>query len=288
MQLPLCFLSVIEMEAQKNEMRCDFMIPSITNMENAFSLKGKNAVITGGNRGIGKGIADAFAQCGANIAIIARDEKSANDTIAELSKYGGKYMYFQGDVTDIQSAKAAVEAAVKEYGTLDILVNNSGIGRFFDTLDMDEDLRDWFDVINVNLNGYFVMSYLVGKQMRKQNHGRIINISSNAANIVNLPQRMVSYSASKAAIDRMTKCLAHEWAPLNIRVNAISPGYTETELTFDKNPEFINYWTAATPVERFGKPIEIGALAVYLASPASEQVTGAIFTIDGGYSLANC
>ena len=175
---------------------------------------------------------------------------------------------------------------VKDYGSIDALVNNSGIGRFFDTLDQDEDLKDWLDVINVNLNGYFTMCYLVGRVMRDQNYGRMVNISSNASRFVNLPQRMVSYSASKAAIDRMTQCLAHEWAKYNIRVNAIAPGYTETELTFDKNPDFIKYWMSATPVGRFGKPIEIGALAVYLVSEASEQMTGAILTIDGGYVLA--
>lgn len=260
----------------------------IESMKDAFSVKGKNVVITGGNRGIGKGIATAMAECGANVAILARDQKSADETIAILNGYGGKHRFFKCDTADIQSAKQAVDAVVAEYGTIDALVNNAGIGRFFDSLEMDEDLSDWFDVINVNLNGYFVMSHFVGKVMKKQNYGRIVNISSNASRIVNRPQRMVSYSASKAAIDRMTKCLAHEWAPYNMRVNAIAPGYTETELTFDKDPKYINYWMACTPVGRFGKTIEIGALAIYLISDASDQVTGDIITIDGGYSLANC
>jgi NAD(P)-dependent dehydrogenase (short-subunit alcohol dehydrogenase family) len=258
----------------------------IKNMENAFSVKGKNILITGGNRGIGKGISTAMAQSGANVAILARNEESSIATIEELNQYGGDHRYYYGDVTDIKSAKTAVEDIVKDYGTIDALVNNSGIGRFFDTLDQDEDLKDWHDVINVNLNGYFTMCYLVGRVMRDQNYGRMVNISSNASRFVNLPQRMVSYSASKAAIDRMTQCLAHEWAKYNIRVNAIAPGYTETELTFDKNPDYIRYWMSATPVGRFGKPIEIGALAVYLVSEASEQMTGAILTIDGGYMLA--
>jgi NAD(P)-dependent dehydrogenase (short-subunit alcohol dehydrogenase family) len=259
----------------------------IASMEDAFSVKGKNVLITGGNRGIGKGISTAMAQSGANVAIMARDEKSSLETLEELKQYGGIHRYYYGDVTDLKSAKAAVGGMAGDYGRIDALVNNAGIGRFFDTLDADENLKDWFDVINVNLNGYFIMSYLVGKVMRSQNYGRIVNISSNASNIVNLPQRMVSYSASKAAIDRMTMCLAHEWAPHNIRVNAIAPGYTETELTFDKNPEYIDFWMAATPVGRFGKPIEMGALAVYLVSEASEQMTGAVLTIDGGYMLAN-
>lgn len=262
------------------------MIPSMNSMENAFSVKGKNVLITGGNRGIGKGIAIAMAQSSANVAILARDEKTSRETVEELKQYGGKYLSYYCDVTDIKSAKAAVQSVARDFGSIDVLVNNSGIGRFFDTLEEDDDLKDWYDVINVNLNGYYTMCHLVGKVMRDQNYGRIINISSNASRIVNIPQKMVSYSASKAAIDRMTKSLAYEWAGYNIRVNAIAPGYTETELTFDKNPEYIDYWMSATPVGRFGKPIEIGALAVYLASPASEQMTGAILTIDGGYMLA--
>jgi NAD(P)-dependent dehydrogenase (short-subunit alcohol dehydrogenase family) len=262
------------------------MIPSIETMENAFSVKGKNVVITGGNRGIGKGIAQAMAQCSANVAVLARDMETSQKTIDELQVYGGTYRSYQCDVTDIDSAKKAVADVVKDYGSIDVLVNNSGIGRFFNVLDEDESLKNWFDVINVNLNGYFIMSYLVAKQMRRQNYGRIINISSNASRIVNLPQRMSSYNASKAAIDRMTMCLAHEWAEYNIRVNAIAPGYTETDLTYDKDTDKIEYWMSATPVGRFGKPIEVGAMAVYLASPATEQVTGAVFTIDGGYMLA--
>ena len=262
------------------------MIPSIETMENAFNIKGKNIMITGGNRGIGKGIATAMAQSGANIAILARDEASSRRTVEELSAYGGSHRWYSCDVSKMETAKKAVSDMVNDYKTIDVLVNNSGIGRFFNVLDEDESLKDWYDVINVNLNGYFLMSYLAGKVMKEQNYGRIINISSNASRIVNLPQRMVSYNVSKAGIDRMTKCLAHEWAEYNIRINAIAPGYTETELTFDKGSENIDYWMASTPVGRFGKPIEIGALAVYLASPASEQMTGAVLTIDGGYMLA--
>ena len=262
------------------------MIPSIGSMENAFSIKGKNVIVTGGNRGIGKGIVTAMAQSGANVAILARDEATSMKAIEELSSYGGKYRYFKCDVTKVKMAKAAVEEVANEFGTIDVLVNNAGIARFFNVLDEDESLKNWNDVINLNLNGYFTMSYLVGKVMKKQSYGRIINISSNSSRIVNLPQRMVSYNVSKAGIDRMTKCLAHEWAQYNIRVNAIAPGYTETELTFDKDTDKIEYWMSATPVGRFGKTIEIGALAVYLASPASEQMTGAVLTIDGGYMLA--
>jgi len=262
------------------------MIPSFEKMSQAFDIKGKNVIITGGNRGIGKGIAQAMAQCGANVAILARDMEASKRTVEELGVYGGAHRGYSCDVTVFESAKQAVDDVARDFGVIDVLVNNSGIGRFFNVLDEDESLKNWFDVINVNLNGYFIMSYLVAKYMKKQNHGRIINISSNASRIVNLPQRMSSYNVSKAGVDRMTMCLAHEWAEYNIRVNAIAPGYTETDLTYDKDTDKIEYWMSATPVGRFGKPIEVGAMAVYLASPATEQVTGDVLTIDGGYMLA--
>jgi NAD(P)-dependent dehydrogenase (short-subunit alcohol dehydrogenase family) len=261
----------------------------ITSMENAFSVKGKNVLITGGGRGLGKGISVAMAQCGANVAIMARGEKAAQETIKEISEYGGTHRFYYGDVTDIEGARSVVDKVVKDYGKIDVLVNNAGITRFFNVLDMDESLKDWFDVLNVNLNGTFIMSHLVGKKMKESGGGRIINISSNASRIVNLPQRMCSYSASKAAIDRLTKCLAHEWAPYNIRVNAIAPGYTDSDLTPVEGPEleaYMKYWMDSTPTGRFNKPIEVGALAVFLASEASEQMTGTICTIDGGYMLA--
>jgi NAD(P)-dependent dehydrogenase (short-subunit alcohol dehydrogenase family) len=260
----------------------------ISSMKDAFSVKGKNVLITGGNRGIGRGISMAMAQCGANVAIMARDEKAAKSTLGEISAYGGFHRFYPGDVTKIADAKRVVAGVVKDYGKLDVLVNNSGIVRFFNVLEMDESLKDWFDVLNVNLNGVFIMSHFAGKAMREAGGGCIINISSNASRIVNLPQRICSYSASKAALDRLTKSLAHEWAPYRIRVNAIAPGYTETDLTPEgQDLEALEkYWKASTPTGRFNKTIEVGALAVFLASEASEQMTGTVSTIDGGYMLA--
>jgi len=260
----------------------------ISSMKNAFSVQGKNVLVTGGNRGIGKGISIAMAECGANVAIMARDREVAQATIDELTSHGGIYRFYPGDVTSIHDAKRVVGSVVQDYGKMDVLVNNAGIARFFNVLDMDESLKDWFDVLNVNLNGAFIMSHFAGRAMRESGGGCIINISSNASRIVNLPQRMCSYSAAKAALDRLTKSLAHEWAPYKIRVNAIAPGYTETDLT----PEgadieaLTKYWTASTPTGRFNKTIEVGALAVFLASEAAEQMTGTVTTIDGGYMLA--
>ncbi|NLM45366.1 MAG: 3-oxoacyl-ACP reductase FabG [Firmicutes bacterium] len=259
----------------------------ITGMEGAFSLKGKTAFITGGNRGIGKGIALAMAQSGANVAIMARAEKKAEETLAELAAWGGTHRFYKGDVTDFAGAKAAVEKAIEDYGKIDILVNNSGIARVGPVLDMDENLKDWYDVINVNLHGVFVMSYLVGRHMRDTGGGVVINISSNAAQIVNLPLFHSAYSTAKAGVDRLTKMLAVEWAPYNIRVNAIAPGYTYSDLMQkgEEHEGFLKEILAKTPTGRFGEPIEVGALAVFLASEAAGQITGAVVTIDGGYSL---
>lgn len=260
----------------------------ITTMNNALSLRGKNVLITGGNRGIGKGIAQAMVQCGANIAIMARDEKKAHDTLEELTAMGGAHRFYRGDVTDYEGARNVVHSMVKDYGKIDVLVNNSGIARIGAVLDMDESLQDWFDTINVNLNGVLYMSYLAGNFMKKAGSGNIINISSNAGQIVNLPIPHAAYSVAKAGVDRLTKCLAVELGNHNIRVNAIAPGYTYSDLIMDGAAfdELYNQWKAMTPTGRFGQPIEVGALAVFLASEASAQITGTVMVIDGGYMLA--
>ncbi len=258
----------------------------ITSMKNAFSLEGKNAIVTGGARGLGKGIALALAEQGANVAIMCRGMQAAEETLKELHAIGGTHRAYQTDISNFQNCKASVEQAIKDFGRIDILVNNSGVCAVGEVLDMDEELSDWYKVINVDLNGAFGMCYLVGKHMKEAGGGRVINISSNSGEMVNKPQKMAVYNVAKAGLNRLTKCLAYEWAPYNIRVNAIAPGYTESDLTNLMTPEEQKAVHEKIPVGRFGHPAEIGALAVYLAAPASEQVTGAVITIDGGYSLA--
>lgn len=261
----------------------------ITNMENAFSLKGKTAIVTGGNRGVGKGIAIAMAQSGANVAIMARDEEAGKTVIEELATYGGTHKFYKGTVTDVAEAKAVVDAVAKDYGKIDILVNNSGIFRWFNVLEMDpNDLKDWYDVIDVNLHGVFIMAMLVGQKMNETGGGSIINISSNAAHIVNIPQNTCSYSSAKAAVDHLTRCLAVEFGPHKIRVNSICPGFMEAENPPD-DPEMkavVDMWISRCPTGRFTYPLEIGALAVFFASEASENMTGSINTMDSGYELS--
>ena len=142
------------------------MIPSITTMEGAFSLAGKNAIVTGGNRGLGAAVAKAFAEQGANVAIFCRDQKKAAETIEELKPFGGKYESFSCDVTDIESCRAAVAKMVESFGGIDILVNNSGVTIVGGFLDQPEDLSDWYKVLNVDLNGTVHMTYIVGNIMR--------------------------------------------------------------------------------------------------------------------------
>jgi len=256
-------------------------------MEQAFSLKSKNAIVTGGNRGIGLGITTALAHQGASVAILCRDEASALESIKDLSaKYIGKFKFFKCDITSNESCKTAVKSAIEEYGTIDILVNNAGAGFGGDILDMDEDLSHWFNCFDLILHGAVYMSYLLGKHMRDAGKGgRVINITSNAGSIVNKPYPLTPYSCAKAALNQLTKCLAHEWAKYGIRVNAIAPGYTFSNMADRIDDDMKKLLCDKIPVGRFGEAIEIGALAAYLASDASDIMTGVILTADGGYSL---
>jgi NAD(P)-dependent dehydrogenase (short-subunit alcohol dehydrogenase family) len=260
----------------------------IDSMKNAFSLEGKNAIVTGGNRGIGLGIAEAFAQQGANVAILCRDAAKANEVIRDFQgKYSGKFIFCKADVGDRKSCKAAVNAVAGDFGGIDILVNNSGIAVGGGLLDMDEELEPWEHCLNIDLSGAMRMSYFTAKLMREARRGgRIINITSNAGAIVNKPNIMVTYSVAKAGLNQLTKNLAVELGADGIRVNAIAPGYTYSTLTERMPPEAFAPLVEKMPSGRFGQAIEIGALAVYLASDASDMMTGMVLTVDGGYSLA--
>jgi len=263
------------------------MIQSITGIKNAFDLSGKNALITGGNRGLGLGIADAMAQSGANVAIFCRDGAKAKEAVAGLAPNGGKYESFSCDIADMKSVRKAVAEGYDSFGSFDILVNNAGISCFNELLNMDEDLSDWYNVLNTDLNGTVHMTYEVGKRMRDAGKGgSIINITSNAAFIVNKTQPMSPYHSAKAAANHFTRCMAVELGKYDIRVNAIAPGFTNSELSKFIPKDQFTYIINQMPAGRFGEPIEVGAMAVYLASPASAQVTGAIMVIDGGYMLS--
>jgi len=265
----------------------------ISSMKDAFSVKGKNVFVTGGHAGIGLGISRAFAEMGANIILMGRRKEEGESVAAEIeATFGIKARFYSGDLTVKGDPARVVDEAFAEFGSIDALINNSGLVRWFESIEADvNDFADWHDVIELDLTAPFIMSVLVAKKMRKTGGGVIINITSNAGEIVNTPQTTVSYSASKAGVNHLTRMLAHEWAPYNIRVNAVAPGYTESRLGAAQDPVIYarlnEEWMAKTPTHRRNKPIEIAAAVIYLASEAAEQVTGEVLTIDGGFSLAN-
>lgn len=259
----------------------------IESMAEVFSLKGKTAIVTGGNKGIGLGIATAYAQQGANIAILARDAVSGEAVVKDFTqKYGGKYAFYKADVTDLENIRAAVDAIVKDFGEINILVNNAGVGTAGTFLDMDENISEWFHCMDVDLNGVVRMTYVVARVMREQGKGgKIVNISSNAGDVLNRTIDMTAYCTAKIGVNMFTKGMALELAQYGIQVNAIAPGFTQSNLMNGITDEGLAALAATIPTKRIGQAIEIGALATYLASEAANQVTGTIVTIDGGHRL---
>ncbi|MCQ2452573.1 MAG: SDR family oxidoreductase [Oscillospiraceae bacterium] len=260
----------------------------IESMEEAYCLKGKNAIVTGGNRGIGYGIASAFAQQGANVAIFCRNKESGEAAAAEFAeKYEGKFAFYQCDISSMEQCRNAVADMVHDFGGVDILVNNAGVAVAGEVLDMDEDLSDWFHCIDIDLNGAMRMCYVVGKYMRDAGKGgKVINITSNSGSIINKPMTFAPYHAAKAALNHLTRDLAVEWGKYGINVNAIAPGYTFTDIAAKMPREPYEGRIEKVRMGPSGQTIELGALAVFLASEASNIVTGTIVTADGGYSLA--
>jgi NAD(P)-dependent dehydrogenase (short-subunit alcohol dehydrogenase family) len=258
--------------------------PPIPSMADAFSVAGKNVVVTGGNRGIGLGISTAFAQSGANVVILCRNEASGASAAESFKQYGGRYAAYACDISDIDSVRAAGEKVFAFYDHVDVLVNNAGVATTTPFL-TDKGLEEWHRVINTNLHGVANVVHTIAPKIRDAGlGGAIINISSvggqrvsNSRDHDNSP-----YNASKAAIDIFTRYLAVVLGDYGIRVNAIAPGPTHSDLDKDLPPSAIQMIEKDMPTHRFGEPIEIGAMCVYLASPAGSQVTGVILPHDGG------
>jgi NAD(P)-dependent dehydrogenase (short-subunit alcohol dehydrogenase family) len=256
-------------------------------MKDAFSVKGMNVLITGGTQGLGNAIADGYAELGANVGFTGRTAAKGEAAAAALqAKYPDvKIRFYRADQTVQADAQAAVDGFKADFGKIDVLVNNAGCGGGDDAIGyLENNFKNWHKVMALDLTAYFMMSVMAAKEMRETGGGSIINITSNAGLVVNKPQKMVNYSTAKAGANHMTKMLAWEWAEYSIRVNAIAPGYFKTALEI---ADLADQWLEMTPTGRFGEPIEVAALAVYLGSKASEQMTGAILVIDGGYQLAN-
>lgn len=256
-------------------------------MESAFSVKGLNVIVTGGNRGIGFGISTAFAQSGANVAILCRNVESGSKAADELKKYGTNVFCVACDTGDLASVRSAVDEVYKIFPAVDVLVNNAGVSTVTWFVE-DTDLAEWHRVMNTNLNGPAYMTHTVAPRMIKANKGgSIINISSIGGQALGgaRTQPMVPYHVSKAALDMFTKNMAIELGDHGIRVNGVAPGPTHSDLDKDLPPEAHEHIKSTMPMHRFGEPIEIGALCVFLASPAGCQITGTISTHDGGMVL---
>jgi 3-oxoacyl-[acyl-carrier protein] reductase len=246
-------------------------------------LKDQVALVTGGSRGIGRGIVEAFAAEGARVGVVYKgNEAAAEEVVKGIVSKGGAALALQADVTDPAAAKQCVARVRQEWGRLDILVNNAGI--IHDELFVRLEADDWNKVIQTNLGGVFNFCKAVAYDpMMRQRSGRIINISSIAAEHVNRGQ--TNYAASKGAINAFTRALAVELAARGVTVNAIAPGFIETDMSAAVRNLAGDRILKLIPMKRLGQPDDIAQAAVFLASPASKYITGQVLVVDGGLSL---
>jgi NAD(P)-dependent dehydrogenase (short-subunit alcohol dehydrogenase family) len=245
-----------------------------------FDLSGKVAVVTGGNRGLGEAWVQSLVDVGATVIIAARDEDRSR---AVAERVGESVDSVRLDVRDGADVERALGAILERHDRVDILVNNAGTCIHRPALDVTD--AEWNQVIDINLNGLWRCSQAFGRHMVSAGGGVIVNIGSISAMIVNRPQMQPAYNASKAAVHQLTKSLAAEWAPLGVRVNALAPGYTKTEMAPVDRPEFRARWIDDVPMQRYAFPDEYGPALVFLASDASSFVTGTTLVMDGGYTL---
>jgi len=247
-----------------------------------FDLTGKTAIVTGGSRGLGKEIAIALGEAGAKVAITARREQWLAESREQLRKAGIQCLSIVADVSDAEGVKRMVAQALEEWGKVDILVNNAGVVWAAPPEEMT--LDKWDYVMNINARGTFICCQEVGREMIRQKRGNIINISSAVGVSAIDPKsgQFLGYQASKAAINIMTKQLAVEWGPHNIRVNALAPSFLSTRLTdslIARTGENMKRWV---PLGRIGRPDEIRGAVVFLASEASSYISGQVICVDGG------
>lgn len=247
-------------------------------------LDGKAAFVTGGARGIGKSIATAIAEAGADVAIVDLDFEEAKKTAEEIGKLGVRTIAVWTDVTKEDEVEKMIETVLAAFGKLDVAFCNAGICI---NAPADEMTYEQFkQVIDINLNGVFLTSRAAARVMLKQGRGSIINTASMSGHIVNVPQPQCAYNASKAGVIMLTKSMAVEFAKKGVRVNSISPGYIGTDLILEAEhlTALIEKWNSLSPIGRMGRPDELQAIAVYLAGDASDFTTGSDFVIDGAFS----
>lgn len=260
-------------------------------MTSPFDLAGRTALVTGGNQGLGKAFAFALASAGARVAFSGRRTAANRAVVAEAAEAGHELVPITADVTDDAEVNTMIAQALDAFGgRLDVLVNNAGRCYHAPSFEMTDE--QWSDVFDLNVRAVWKTSMAVAEVMRSQGSGSVINIGSISGIIVNRPQFQPAYNASKAAVHHLTKSLAVEWAPYGIRVNAIAPGYVQSdgvpvdrpELRRHWRPEFRRHWIEDAPQRRFALPEEIAPGVVFLASDAASFITGSVLVADGGYT----
>ena len=241
-------------------------------------LENQVALVTGAGRGIGRAIAQKLAQEGAEVVCLSRTKSNAEDTAKQIENAGGQARAVTVDVSDSEAVNEAIKAVVSETGRMDILVNNAGITR--DGLLMRMSDQDWDDVMNTNVKGAVNLTRSLSRQFIKQRSGRIINISSVIGLVGNVGQS--NYAASKAALIGFTKSVARELAPRKVTVNAVAPGFIETDMTAAISEDIRNEVRRRIPLNQFGEAEDIANAVVFLAGPGACYITGQVLTVDGG------
>ena len=241
-------------------------------------LSGQNAIVTGASQGLGRAMSVALGAAGARVALVARNEEKLAETKRLVEEAGGQAEIMAADVSKGEAVEKIVETVAEEWGQLDILVNNAGITR--DTLLPVMSDEQWDDVIAVNLRGTFLFTRAAAQRMMRKRYGRIINISSVSGLIGNAGQ--TNYSASKAGVIGLTRSLAKELGKRKVTVNAVAPGFIESEMTEKLGEAILKEVKKRIPANRIGTPEDVAACVLFLASPAAAYVTGQVLTVDGG------
>jgi gluconate 5-dehydrogenase len=253
-----------------------------------FRLDGRRLFITGGSRGLGREMALAIADAGADVILVARNADSLDRTAGDIRKLGRSAVTLQGDIGHPPECETICQQVVEEHGPVDILINNVG-GRRINIPTQEMPLEKWQEIIDLNLTSTFLCTKIIGGAMvERGDGGRVINIASISGMVCNRDIGGRSYETSKAAVIQFTRATASDWAPQGVTVNAICPGGFMTEPNIrwaEENPKVIETFKAQIPAGDFGRPEDLGPLAVYLASDASRYMTGAALVIDGGYTL---